>query len=146
MIHRFVPSKLLAFVCAVGVSVLAFADDLARLEGKWMCKRKRTNGDEVTLLLEIKGSKFTYQLKNTDGEVRIYAVGEVKTEKLGPFSVAKFFNIKGGESSSDLQAIDDDRVQVYMLDFDKLRMASGFDKERDGDEPRMDVYTKSPTK
>lgn len=146
MIHRFLPSKLLAFACAVGVSVLAFADDLARLEGKWTCKRKRSNGDEVTQLVEFKGSKFTYQVKSADGEVRIYAAGEVKTEKLGPFSVIKFFNIKGGESSSDLQPVDDDRVQVYVLDFDKLRLASGFDKERDGDEPRVDVYTKSPAK
>lgn len=146
MIQRLVSSKFLGFVCAVGVSVLAFADDLARLEGKWTCKRKRSNGDEVTQSVVFKGSKFTYQMKSADGEVRIHAEGEVKTEKLGPFSVIKFFNIKGGESSSDLQPVDDDRVQVYVLDFDKLRLASGFDKARDEDEPRVDVYTKSPVK
>ena len=146
MIQRLVPSKLLALICAMSVSVLAFADDLARLEGKWTSKRKASNGDEVTQVVEIKGSKFTFNLKGADGELRLYAEGELKTDKLGPFSIVKFFNIKGGQSSTDLQAVDDDRVNVYVLDFDKLKLASGFDKDRDGDEPRVDVYTKSLAK
>ncbi len=143
---RFCPSKFLALLCAASFSVLAFADELTRLEGKWTCQRKKSNGDLVTQVLEIKGAKFKYQQKGADGVARLFAEGEVKTEKLGPFSVAKFFNIKGGESSTDLQSIDDDHTLVYSLDFDKLRMAAGFDKERDDDEPRVDVYAKSAGK
>ena len=146
MIQRVVPKKFLALLCGLAVSVSAFADDLARLEGQWTCKRKVSSGDEVSQVLKIKGSKFTFQMKSADGEVRLYAEGDIKAEKLGPFFALKIFNIKGGQSSTDLQAVDDERTQIYMLDFDKLRIASGFDKERDNDTPRVDLYTKSPEK
>lgn len=129
-------------VVLTATAVVALADDLARLEGKWTAKRKGDQG-EVTQVLEITKGKFTFRMKSADGETRLYAEGDVKAEKLGPFTTAKFFNIRGGSSSSDLQAVDDDRVVIYSLEYNKLRVAQGFDKDRDGDEPHVDVYTKN---
>ena len=143
MLKRSFTTLFLTTALAVGAAVSALADDLARLEGKWTAKRKTSSGDELTQVLEITKNKFTFRLKSADGETRIYAEGEVKTEKLGPFSTLKVFNIRGGTSSSELQPVDDDRVLIYSLDYNKLRVAAGFDKDRDDDQPRVDVYSKN---
>ena len=137
-------SWILAAILFVGATISSFADDLAKLEGKWNAKRKTDTGSEVTLVLEITKGKFTYRMKSADGDTRLYAEGEVKTEKLGPFSTAKFFNIRGGYSDSDLQQVDDDRHVIFSLEYNKLRIATGFDKNRDDDTPQTDVYTKQP--
>jgi hypothetical protein len=48
-------------------------------------------------------------------------------------------NIRGGESPSSLENIDDEYNTIYVLDSDTWTIASNFDQERE-DGPSLDVY------
>jgi hypothetical protein len=43
---------------------------------------------------------------------------------------ARFYNVQGGRSPSDLQAVDDERTVVYTIGSNEMNMAVNFDKER----------------
>jgi len=125
------------------VASSAFGADsgaLEKLQGKWSGKRTGSDGQEVTQVLEIKGGKLTFQILNADKEVRLYATGNVKAEMQGPFKVLKITDIDGGRSTNDTQPVNDDRSTVYWLSGDTLTMASNFDKERENQGPRVEVY------
>jgi len=109
----------------------AFADDLDSLAGKWVAEKNEAQGQVFKHVLEIKKNKFTFQALRDGGGIALYAEGDVKTEQIGPFKAAKFFNIQGGNSASDLQAVDDDRTAIYLLGYNELTVAVNFDRERD---------------
>jgi hypothetical protein len=88
----------------------------------------------------VKRDKFVFEIRTEDDNVAFHAEGDFKLEKLGPFSAARFYNIRGGRSASDLQDVDDVYESVYTLDGDSWIVASNFDKQRDGQNPSMDVY------
>lgn len=136
--------KLLLMVAAcLTVASSAFGADsaaLEKLQGKWSGKRTAGDGQEVTQVLEIKGGKLTFQILNADKEVRLYATGNVKAEMQGPFRVLKITDIDGGRSANDTQPVNDDRSTVYWLSGDTLTLASNFDKERENQGPRVEVY------
>ena len=118
------------------------ADDLSDLNGKWVAEQTNSEG-RVKLVLEITKAKFTYQVLRGGDQVVIYARGDVKLEKLGPFKAARFHNIQGGPSSAELEPVDDDRTVIYTLIDNELTVASNFDRERS--EPPIAVkYTKVP--
>jgi len=116
-------------------STTASADDLDALAGKWVAERTDAQGRAVKLVLEIQKNKFKYQATSPADDRGIYAEGDVKVETLGPFKAARFYNIQGGYSPSDLQPVDDDRTVIYTLGYNELTAAVNFDKERD--EPPM---------
>jgi hypothetical protein len=116
------------------------ADDLSSLSGKWTTKKTNEQGQSYTQTLEIKKDKFVFQIIGADDSVVLYAEGDVKLEKLGPFSSAKFYHIKGGQSASNMQDVDDDYVSVYVLDEDTWTLSSNFDKQRENQKPGVDVY------
>jgi len=124
-------------------ALTAPADDLAKLEGKWSVKKTNGEGQAFTQVLEIKKDTFKFKILRGDNEVAIYAEGKLKLEKSGPFNVVKFTDIKAGASESDLQAIDDDRVSIYVLGDNTWTVAANFDKDRDGQKPSLDAYTKA---
>jgi hypothetical protein len=134
--------KVLLMVAAglAGASNAVGADSAAleKLQGKWSGKGTGGDGREVTL--EIKGGKLTFQILNADKEVRLYATGNVKAEMQGPFRVLKITDIDGGRSATETQPVNDDRSTVYWLSGDTLTLASNFDKERDNQGPRVEVY------
>lgn len=119
----------------------AGADDLAALAGKWVATRSDDQGRSGKVILEIKQSKFTFQIQS-GGQVVLYAEGDVKTEAAGPLRTAKFFNIQGGQSKDELQAVDDERTIVYLLSGDELTVAANFDKER-SEPPSVIKYKKA---
>jgi len=121
----------------------AFADDLDAIAGKWVAERSDAQGRSYKQLLVIKKNKFTFQIVR-DGEGAIYAKGDVKTEQLGPFKAAKFYNIQGGTSAADLQEVDDDRTVIYLLGSDEMTVAVNFDKER-SESPMVTKYTRTAT-
>lgn len=123
-------------------STAAFADDLERLAGKWSVSKTNSEGRKYSQTIEITKNKLTFKVVGEDQAVRLYAEGTVKIEKLGPFSVMKVTDIKGGSSESDLTPVDDDRTLVYQLGYDTWTVASNFDKERD-QPPSLDVYRKA---
>ena len=120
----------------------AFSEDLDALAGKWTCQNTNEDGQRYTQQLEIKKNKFTFKVSSGD-ETRLYAEGDVKLEKTGPFKSISFTNIKAGQSSSDADAIDDTYTSIYtMADDGAWLVAMNFDKERDSQKPRLDVYRK----
>jgi hypothetical protein len=120
----------------------ALADDLAKLEGKWSVKKTR-DGQSFTQTLEITKDTFKFKILRGTDELTIYAEGKLKLEKSGPFSVVKFVDIKAGGSESDISAIDDDHVSIYVLSDDTWTLAANFDKERDDQKPSLDAYVKA---
>jgi hypothetical protein len=108
---------------------------------------KKTNdqGQNVTQTIEVKKDKFVFQIIGADDNVVIHAEGDLKLEKLGPFSSAKFYHIKGGPSADNMQDVDDEFVSVYVLDEDTWTVSSNFDKQRENQKPGVDVYRRLKT-
>ena len=121
------------------------ADDLASLSGKWSVKKTNDQGQSFTQTIEIKKDKFVFQIIGADENVVIYAEGDLKLEKLGPFNSAKFYHIRGGPSAGNTQEVDDEYVSVYMLDEDNWSLSSNFDKQRENQKPGVDVYKRVKT-
>ena len=121
------------------------ADDAALLTGKWSAKKTNDQGEAYTQTLEIKKDKFIFEMVSADGNIVLHAEGDLKLEKLGPFSAARFNHIRAGQSSSSMDDVDDEYVSVYTLDGDTWTMASNFDKQRENQKPAADVYRKVKT-
>jgi uncharacterized protein (TIGR03067 family) len=120
----------------------ALADDLEKLAGKWSVNKTNDQGQAYTQSIEIKKDKFTFRIMRSDGTLRLYATGDVKLDKLGPFNVMKLTNIKAGQSESDTGPLDDDRALIYQLEENSWTVASNFDKERN-QKPAVDVYRRA---
>jgi hypothetical protein len=120
----------------------AFAGDLETLAGKWTVKKTDEEGQAITQTVEIKKNKLTFTISRADGKISLYATGDIKLEKLGPFNVMKVTNLEAGTSASDLSSENDDRSVIYQLGEDTWTVAMNFDKERD-EKPALDVYKKA---
>jgi len=116
-----------------------WGEDTPGLDGKWLVKKTNEAGDTFTQTIEIKKDKFVFQIKGSDGQLVIHAEGDVKLEKLGPFSSARYFHIRGGNSPSNLNDVDDEFTTPYVLEGDTWIVASNFDKPRD-QKPTVDTY------
>lgn len=127
-------------------SIAAESADLAKLQGKWSTKRTGSDGQESSFTMEIKGEKLTFEAFRGGNELRFIAKGNVKAEMQGPFRVMKITQIEAGASASDLQPVNDDRSTVYFLKDDTLTLASNFDKERENEVPRLEVYQRVAAK
>ena len=129
---------------AVGASLFSFvaaaADDADALIGKWSVKKVNDQGQAITQTLTIKKGKGVFQMLGAEDRVVLYAEGDVKLDKIGPFNALHFANVRGGTSADSLQDVDDEYVSVYLLDGDTLTMATSFDKEREQMQPSVDVY------
>lgn len=119
----------------------AFADDAAALAGKWTLQKANDQGESFTRVFEILQNKFKLTILRGGEKVVFYIEGDMKTDKLGPFNVLKFTNMKVGQSSSDTQQFDEERTSIYQLGEGTLTLASEFDAERD-QKPSLDVYKK----
>lgn len=127
-------------IAALFLHRAAFAGDLESLSGKWSVKKVNDQGQNITQTMEIKKDKFVFEILTSDQSVVLHAEGDIKLEKLGPFSSARFYHIRAGSSASNLDDIDDAYVSIYTLDGDNWTMATNFDKQRDGQKPALDVY------
>ena len=131
---------LAVFLCSTGS---LSADDLPSLSGKWSVKKTNDQGQNFTQTIEIKKDKFVFQIIGSDDNVVIHAEGDLKLEKLGPFSSAKFYHIRGGPSAGNMEEVDDEYVSVYVLDEDTWTLSSNFDKQRENQKPGVDVYKRA---
>lgn len=132
----------LAFLSLALAALTARADDWDKFNGKWTTKKSNDEGRSWTQVIEIDKGKFKFRILSSNGDVRLYAEGDVKLEKHGPFNALKFYNIKGGESADSLETVDDDRMVIYQLGYDTLTIAENFDRERQNP-PSVDKYAKS---
>ena len=79
-----------------------------------------------------------------DGQTRLYAEGDVKVDKAGPFKTLIFTNIKAGESDSDTSPIEETYTSIYKIGEDNsFMLITNFDKDRDQQKPSLDVYHKA---
>jgi len=120
-------------------SRILLAGDAELLDGKWSVKRSNQQWHSSSQTIEVKGNKFIFQMLDDAGQVVLHAEGDLKLEKLGPFSVGRFVHVRGGESPSNLEEVDDEYASVYTLDGDVWTMAVNFDKDREPG-PTLDVY------
>jgi hypothetical protein len=133
---------ILGSVLLVAAGVRVSADDSERLQGKWSSTKTNEYNQVYTQTLEINKDKFTYKRASDGGGVSLCAEGTVKLEKLGPFAVVRFTNIRGGYSETDLSEINEDYVAVYQLGYNTWIVAMNFDKERD-EQGSADVYRRA---
>jgi hypothetical protein len=134
-------SLLLSLVAGASlIGLAATADDMDALIGKWSVKKVNAQGDKITQTFTIKKGKAVFQMLDAEGQPVLYAEGDLKLDKVGPFNAAHFVNVRGGSSADSLQDLDDEFVSVYRLDGDTLTMASFFDKEREQMQPSVDAY------
>lgn len=113
--------------------------DTDTLVGKWSLTKTNESGQNITQSIEIKKDKFVFQISATTGALLIYAEGDIKLEKLGPFSVARFSNMRAGDAPSNLENVDEEYTSIYALDSDTWTLASNFDKQRE-QKPSVDIY------
>lgn len=140
---RILTGALLAVLLSTPLYLVA--DEASSLTGKWSTKKTNDQGQSYTQTIEIKKDKFVFQILGSDNNVVLYAEGDVKLEKLGPFSSAKFYHIKGGQSADNTNDVDDEYVSVYVLDEDTWTLTSNFDKQRENQKPTVDVYKRVKT-
>ncbi len=139
----------LTLLSILGISALcaspAFAEDLSTLAGKWTTQKTNDDGQRYSQELEVKKEKFTFKVMSPDGETRLYAEGDVKLDKTGPFKTMILSNVKAGQSATDTSPLDDTYTSIYKMgEDDTLMVVMNFDKERDEQQkPRLDVYRKA---
>ena len=131
----------LTLFCLTLAATTSRADEWDKFNGKWTAK-KSNDERSWTQVIEINKGKFKFRMLSTAGEVRLYAEGDVKLEKHGPFNALKFHNMKAGESADNIESVDEERTVIYQLGSDTLTVAADFDKERETP-PSVDKYTKS---
>src|SRR6185436_2355098 len=134
--------KLVCVLMAATIGHYAMAADSA-INGKWSMKRTNSEGRVATQQMDISGDKLIFELRNADGELRLYAKASFKTEQAGTLKYFVLSDIEGGRSADDLQSVPDTRTSVYTLREGKLIVASNFDRDRDNERPSVDVYTRS---
>lgn len=144
MQQKMIRSTALAFLCWAAAFPLAAADNpsLDSLQGKWVTKKTSPEGQAYTQTIEIRKNKLTFQMANADGELRLFAKGQVKVEKLGPFNVLAVSDIQAGKSAEETNPVDDDRSSPFLIEDETLTLVSNVDKSRDDQKPALDVYTR----
>lgn len=135
-------SYVITLACLALLATSARADEWDKFNGKWTAKKSNDEGRSWTQVIEIDKGKFKFRMLSSSGETRLYAEGDLKLERHGPFSALKFHNIKGGESADSLEPVDDDRTVIYQMGYNTMTLAVDFDKERENP-PAADKYTKS---
>jgi hypothetical protein len=130
------------FAAATVATAAEISPALKSLQGKWNGERVNSDGRHSKATIEIKDDKMEYRAFNNDGELRFIAKGNLKVEKAGDLRALVISDIRAGRDQDNLEAVDDDRISPYALREGKLYLASGFDKPRDNERPRVEEFTK----
>jgi hypothetical protein len=134
--------RFLFLLAAVVAMASAWADDLDAIQGKWRVKKTGDRG-AYTQQIEFKKNLWTFKIFDAEDRAVFVAVGEIELKKQAPFNTLRFFKIKAGRSEADMEAVEEERHNLYQLDNGILYMATGFDKPRENEKPSTDVYTKA---
>jgi uncharacterized protein (TIGR03067 family) len=143
-------TQITAIIAVLGLAAIwatpALGDDLEALTGKWSVQKTNEDGQRYTQQIEIKKDKFTLKITDKDGDTMIYAEGKVKLEKAGTFNTISFTDIQAGQSSAQLDPVDDTFTSIYKLDGDTWLLVMNFDKDH-GEQfkPSLDVMKKVTT-
>jgi hypothetical protein len=141
--QKLIVSTLSTFVLAATLAAPAVAEDIDQMAGKWSVQKTSDDGQRITQQLEITKNKFAFQIKGPDAQTRLYAQGEVKLGKSGPFKTITFTNIQAGLSADAVDSIEDTYTSIYTFgEDDTFLVVMNFDKERDEQKPSLDAYRK----
>ncbi len=132
----------LLFATATLATAAEISPALKSLQGKWTGERANNDGGRSKATIEVKDDKMEYRAFNSDGEVRFIAKGNLKIERAGDIRVLLITDIRAGRNQDSLEPVDDDRTSAYAIREGKLYLASGFDKPRDNERPRVEEFTK----
>jgi hypothetical protein len=135
-------SILLLAVLGLVLPCATLGQSFTDIQGKWTLKKKSNRWGEATQTVTFKDNKFTYKVTSKDGDTLLYARGKAKVEKLGSFKVIKLTDIEGGNSESNLDAINDDRELIYSTGWNTITVAVNFDRARDNEDTEADTYSK----
>jgi hypothetical protein len=127
---------------AVLIGAAEVSPALKSLQGNWTAERTGSDGQRGKAVLQIKDDKLDFRLLNNEGDLRFFAKGTVKVEKAGDFRILVATGLRAGRSEDDLQPVDEDRASVYTIHEGKLYLATGFDRARENERPRLDEYVK----
>ena len=130
-----------SFFLLISATSTGLSSELERIQGEWSINKTNEEGQSYTQTIQIKESKFTFKIIDREGQLLLYAEGNIECEKLGPFKSIKFFSIASGASESELDPVDDDRTVIYKLGYNTWILATNFDKDR-GEPPSIDIYNK----
>ena len=128
-----------SMISALLAAITLPADDAELLLGNWSMKKVNDQGQTVTQTVEVKKDRFAFQIVGADDHLTLYAEGDLKLEKLGPFKLARFSHVRTGESASKLEDLDDEYASIYVLDADTWTLANNFEKRRE-EKPSLEVY------
>src|SRR5512138_71078 len=128
--------SVLCFSLSVVSLTSAESSGIDALLGAWSGKRTNQEGQVVSQLLEFKKDSMMFRITGADGELQFFAKGAAAVQKLGPFQVLKITDIRAGRSEDSTDAIDDERMSVFVVNGDTLTLASNFDKVRANQPPR----------
>ncbi len=120
----------------------SWADDIDSLQGKWVVKKTGDRGS-YTQQIEFKKSHWIFKILGSDDKVTFAAEGEIELKKEGIFRTARFYKIKAGRSETDLEAVEEERNGVYLLENGIFYLASNFDRARENEKPSVDAYSKA---
>ena len=130
------------FVSIVIAGAAEISPALKSLQGKWNGERVNREGGHTKATIEIKDDKLEYHAFDNDGSLRFIAKGSLKVEKAGDLRALVITDIRAGRDQDNLTPVDDDRTSAYAIREGKLYLASGFDKPRDNERPRVEEFTK----
>src|SRR6266446_4900833 len=85
----------------------ALADDADLLKGKWETRKTNDQGQKFRQTIEVKKDKFVFEVFDSDDQRIIYAEDNLKLQKVGPFNSARFYDVRGGDSPSNLDPVND---------------------------------------
>ena len=130
---------------AIGLHSSTAADAVSddRLQGKWEVSKTNDEGQKYKQIVEIRGDELHFTIVGEDGQTYIRAVGDLALEKAHDLHIMKVSNIKAGGPEGDLEPVNDDRVMVYQIGYNTLTLISNMEKQRDNQEPTLDVYRKA---
>lgn len=117
------------------------ASDLQDLQGTWIAKKKGDNG-MLTQTLTFAKEKWTFQL-DSEGGGGFVAKGDAEFKKAGVFDTVRFHVTKFGPSESELGDSDTERHMVFSIQDGKLHIANNLDRQREYENPIIDVYSKA---
>ena len=135
--------SILVFSSTISSSA-ADAAQLDKLQGKWETTKTSEDGERYKQVIEINKDKLKFRIIDDSGATRLFATGDVQAERKDPFNLLKVTNIQAGSSESDLEPVDDDRVNIYRIEYSTLTMVSNMEKIRDDQRPVIEVYRKMP--
>jgi hypothetical protein len=123
---------------------ILLAGDAETLAGKWSVNHVTPQWQTTSQTIEVKGTKFIFEALDKDRQAVVHAEGDIKFEKLGPFSLVRFVHVRAGESASNMDNVDDEFNCIYTIDGNTWTLANNFDKDRDTG-PNLDAYKRVPS-